>query len=305
MYHAKTRGKNQCVRFVPEMRASVTERVELETDLRRAIEAREFVLHYQPIVVLATGEIAAVEALIRWAHPARGLLAPSRFIRIAEETGLIVQIGAWALQEACRQAAIWRSQTFPEGVMAGSLAVTVNVSGRQLQTPRIVADVRSALSAANLPPHALVIELTESVLTEQTEPVIATVLAIKALGIRLAIDDFGTGYASLSYLQRFPIDILKIAKPFVDDVAAETGRHGLAQAILSLGGTLGVRTIAEGIEQLAQSTRLQELGCELGQGFHFSHPLPADDLARLLTTAPTRPRGPARRSTRVRNVGVL
>jgi len=305
MYHAKTRGKNQCVRFVPEMRASVDERVEVEADLRRAIEAREFVLYYQPIVILATGEITAVEALIRWQHPTRGLLAPAQFIRIAEETGLIVPIGAWALLEACRQAVAWRNRTFPEGVMAGSLAVTVNVSGRQLQTSRIVADVRAALASTGLPPHALIVELTESVLTEQTEPVIATVLAIKALGIRLAIDDFGTGYASLSYLQRFPIDILKIAKPFVDDVAAETGRHGLAQAIVTLGSTLGVRTIAEGIEQHAQSERLRELGCELGQGFHYAHPLPAAELERQLANAPSRPRSHVPRVSRVRNVGVL
>ena len=276
MYIAKTRGKGRCEMFAPEMRAAALDRVELEADLRQAIAAglTEFVLHYQPIVILATGQITGVEALVRWNHPRRGLLTPAQFIGLAEETGLILPLGAWIATEACRQAVAWKRP---------ALAMTVNISGRQLQAPQIVADVRAALAQSGIDPHRLILELTESVLTEQTDAVLATLHALKALGIRLAIDDFGTGYSSLSYLQRFPIDILKIAKSFVDDVSADPGRQGLAQAIVTLGSALSVRTIAEGIEQPDQRVRLQDLGCELGQGFHFSPPVAACEMETLLS----------------------
>jgi diguanylate cyclase (GGDEF)-like protein len=270
MYIAKTRGKGRVEQFEPEMRTVALARMELESDLRRALEAGEFVLHYQPIVVLETGEITGVEALVRWQHPRRGLLPPSQFIAAAEEMGLIVPLGAWVLREACRQGAAWHRRR--------ELAVTVNVSGRQLQTPQIVEDVRAALAESGMDAQALILELTESVLTDSNEAVLAILQALKALGVRLAIDDFGTGYSSLSSLHRFPIDILKIAKSFIDDIGEPSGRQALAQAIITLGSTLAVRTIAEGIEQSGQSTQLQLLGCQLGQGFHFSHPLPAAEL---------------------------
>ena len=285
MYLAKTRGKGRYERFAPEMHVSAIERIELESDLRHAIDKGDLVLHYQPIVMLETGMITGVEALVRWQHPRRGLLPPIQFIGLAEETGMILPLGAWVLREACKQAQRWRERRGPDD----PLAVTVNVSGRQIQSPQFIADVRAALTESRLVPHALILELTESVLTAHTETVQTTLHALKAVGVRLAIDDFGTGYSSLSYLQRFPIDILKIAKPFVDDVAVHgTGasgagsRRALAQAVISLGTTLSVRTIAEGIELPQQLERLRELGCDLGQGFHFSRPVPATELEQRL-----------------------
>jgi diguanylate cyclase (GGDEF)-like protein/PAS domain S-box-containing protein len=303
MYLAKTRGKGRYERFAPEMHVSAVERIELESDLRHAIDNGDLVLHYQPIVILTSGEITGVEALVRWRHPRRGLLAPAQFIPLAEETGMILPLGAWVLREACVQGQRWRAQRGTDD----PLAVTVNVSGRQLQSPQFIGDVRAALDQSGLMPHALILELTESVLTTQTETVQSTLHALKAVGVRLAIDDFGTGYSSLSYLQRFPIDILKIAKPFVDDVVAHStsttgNRRALAQAVITLGATLSVRTIAEGIELPQQLQRLRELGCDLGQGFHFSRPIPAEQLEDMLfgpqagyatTAAP----GRSRRST--------
>ncbi len=300
MYMAKTRGKGRLERFAPEMHAVALERMELETDLRRAITGNEFVLHYQPIVILETGDITGVEALVRWQHPTRGLLAPGQFIRAAEETGLIVPLGAWVLREACHQAAAWHEREGraiktgggPGDPAPSTLAIMVNISGRQLQGPQLVEDVRTALTASGIAPHTLVLELTESVLSEQTETVLSTLRALKALGVRLAIDDFGTGYSALSYLHRFPIDILKIAKPFIDEIGAETGTQALAQAIIALGSSLAVRTIAEGIERPYQSERLQALGCDLGQGYHFSRPITAAEMDTLLF-------GPGRRSAAV------
>jgi diguanylate cyclase (GGDEF)-like protein len=292
MYMAKSHGKGQCVFFEPEMRTVALERMEIETDLRRAIDAGQFVLHYQPIVILETGEITGVEALVRWQHPRRGLLMPGQFIALAEESGLIVPLGAWVLREACRQARVWHDRFAQREPTSPPLAMTVNVSARQLHTPQLVVDVGIALEESRIDPHSLILELTESVLTEQTPTVLATLQALKTLGVRLAIDDFGTGYSSLSYLQRFPIDILKIAKPFVDEVGKETGRQGLAQAIINLGSTLAVRTIAEGIEQPDQRSQLRALGCELGQGYHFSRPVTASEMD-------SRYFGPRRRSTAV------
>jgi diguanylate cyclase (GGDEF)-like protein len=298
MYMAKSHGKGQCVFFEPEMRTVALERMEIETDLRRAIETGQFVLHYQPIVILETGEITGVEALVRWQHPRRGLLMPGQFIALAEESGLIVPLGAWVLREACRQARVWHDRFASRDPGTPPLAMTVNISARQLHTPQLVVDVGIALEESRIDPHALILELTESVLTEQTPAVLATLQSLKALGVRLAIDDFGTGYSSLSYLQRFPIDILKIAKPFVDEVGKETGRQGLAQAIINLGSTLAVRTIAEGIEQPDQRSQLRALGCELGQGYHFSRPATAAELdsryfgvRRRSTAVPLQPAG--------------
>jgi EAL domain-containing protein (putative c-di-GMP-specific phosphodiesterase class I) len=263
------------------------ERIELESDLRRAIDQEQLTLHYQPIVILETGAITGVEALVRWQHPTRGLLPPAQFIGLAEETGLILPLGTWVLRAACHQAAQWRQRRGP----AAPLAITVNVSGRQLQSPLFIDDVRSILAETGLEAHALILELTESVLTDQTDTVLGTLRALKSVGVRLAIDDFGTGYSSLSYLQRFPIDILKIAKPFVDEVtegANGTNGRALAQAVITLGATLAVRTIAEGIEMPQQLARLQELGCDLGQGFHFSRPLPPAELEAMLFGAAKR-----------------
>jgi diguanylate cyclase (GGDEF)-like protein/PAS domain S-box-containing protein len=276
MYVAKTRGKGQHVLFEPEMHAAALERLVVEADLRRAIDREEFFVEYQPIVQLATGDIIGAEALVRWMCRERGTVPPGVFIPIAEETGLIVAIGRWVLRRACREAQRWTQDR------GQSVRITVNLSGRQLQDAGIIDDVRFALHESGLDPAQLVLEITESMLMQNTEVSMSRLTALKALGVSLAIDDFGTGYSSLSYLQRYPIDILKIDKAFVDVI--DKGGEGpvLAQAIVALGETLRMNTVAEGIETEAQRGHLLDLGCELGQGFLFAPPLDAEEYWRLL-----------------------
>jgi diguanylate cyclase (GGDEF)-like protein/PAS domain S-box-containing protein len=277
MYAAKRRGKGRSETYELRMYADVRERLEMEAALRTALETNQLSLHYQPIVSLKTGALYGIEALVRWDHPTRGHLLPQSFITLAEETGLIVPLGAWVLTEACRQVQEWRA-AFPET----PLAVSVNISGRQLQAGGVTGALREALAATGASADGVVLEITESVLMQQTDTVQERLWELKSLGVRLAIDDFGTGYSSLSYLQRFPIDILKIAKPFVDDVGSGTEKSALARAIVGLGETLKLRTIAEGIERGDQRAALLELGCDLGQGHYFSRALPPDGIARLL-----------------------
>ena len=278
MYAAKRRGKGRSETYELRMYADVRERLEMEAALRTALETNQLSLHFQPIVSLKTGALYGVEALVRWDHPSRGHLLPQSFITLAEETGLIVPLGAWVLTEACRQVQEWRA-LFPET----PLCVSVNISGRQLQGGGVTCALREALAATGASADGVVLEITESVLMQQTDTVQERLWELKSLGVRLAIDDFGTGYSSLSYLQRFPIDILKIAKPFVDDVGSGTEKSALARAIVGLGETLKLRTIAEGIERGDQRAALLELGCDLGQGHYFSRALPPDGIARLLT----------------------
>jgi EAL domain-containing protein (putative c-di-GMP-specific phosphodiesterase class I) len=260
------------------MYAVIRERLDLEAALREAIERRELTLFYQPIVALGSGDIYGVEALLRWEHPQFGRLLPQHFVPLAEETGLIVQLGAWVLAEACRQLQIWRA-AHPEH----RLAVSVNISGRQLQGAGLTDALRQTLVSSGVEPSAVVLEITESVLMQQTDAILERLQQLKALGVRLAIDDFGTGYSSLSYLQRFPIDILKIAKPFVEEVGQGADRSALARAIVGLGDTLKLQTIAEGIERAEQLAALLELGCPLGQGHHFWPALSAAAIEELLT----------------------
>ena len=276
MYVAKTRGKGQHVLFEPAMHKAALDRLVVEADLRRAIEHEEFMLEYQPIVALETGDIIGAEALVRWMCRDRGKVPPGLFIPIAEETGLIVPIGRWVLRRACREAKRWTDES---GL---PVRITVNLSGRQLQEPGIVDDVRQALADSGLSAGQLVLEITESMLMQNTELSMARLTALKALGISLAIDDFGTGYSSLSYLQRYPIDILKIDKAFVDVI--DKGGEGpvLASAIVALGETLRMNTVAEGIETEAQRGHLLTLGCEFGQGYLFAPPLDAEDFWHLL-----------------------
>ena len=276
MYVAKTRGKGQQVLFETEMRRAALERLVVEADLRRAIEHEEFFLQYQPIVELSTGDVVGAEALVRWPCRERGTVPPGFFIPIAEATGLIVPIGRWVLRRACREAQRWTSER------GHAVRITVNLSGRQLQDAGVVEDVQAALTESGLDPSQLVLEITESMLMQDTSLSTSRLTALKALGVSLAIDDFGTGYSSLSYLQRYPIDILKIDKAFVDVV--DKGEDGpvLAQAIVALGETLRLHTVAEGIETEAQRGHLLGLGCEFGQGYLFAPPLDADAFGQLL-----------------------
>jgi diguanylate cyclase (GGDEF)-like protein/PAS domain S-box-containing protein len=277
MYAAKRRGKGRSATYESKMYADIRERLDLEAALRAAIENNQLTLFYQPIVNLQTGAIYGVEALLRWEHPQFGRLLPPHFVPLAEETGLIVQLGAWVLGEACRQVHEWR-QKFTDL----PLAISVNISGRQLQGTGLTEALRQTLHSSGVEPSAVVLEITESVLMQQTDAVLERLQQLKGLGVRLAIDDFGTGYSSLSYLQRFPIDILKIAKPFVEEVGQGADRSALARAIIGLGDTLRLRTIAEGIERAEQRSALLELGCPLGQGHHFWPALSAAAVEELL-----------------------
>ena len=278
MYRAKAAGKGRYEVFVPAMHADAVARMELEADLHRAVDRGEFVVHYQPIVALSDGRVLGVEALARWEHPERGMVAPFGFIPAAEESGLIVEIGEIVLRAACRQVALWQAE------MGGDtpLAVSVNVAARQLAEPGFAETVRSAIAESGLAPGTLLLELTETVIMQDTDASVAQLRALKELDVRIAVDDFGTGHSSLRYLQRFPIDILKIAKPFVDGVAEDGDEAIMARAIVDLSRNLGLETIAEGIEHGEQAVALERLSCTLGQGFLYSRPQPADVIGRAL-----------------------
>jgi diguanylate cyclase (GGDEF)-like protein len=278
MYAAKRSGKGRAETYESQMYADIRERLDLEAALRDAIEGHELTLFYQPIVNLQSGGIYGLEALLRWEHPQFGRLLPQHFVPLAEETGLIVQLGLWVLGEACRQLQVWRA-AHPQL----PLAVSVNISGRQLQGSGLADALRQTLASSGVEPSSVVLEITESVLMQQTDSVLERLQQLKGLGVRLAIDDFGTGYSSLSYLQRFPIDILKIAKPFVEEVGQGADRSALARAIVGLGDTLKLQTIAEGIERAEQRAALVELGCTLGQGHHFCPALSAAAIEELLS----------------------
>jgi diguanylate cyclase (GGDEF)-like protein len=274
MYRAKAAGKGSYAVFEAEMRDDAILRLELKADLQRALEQHELVLHYQPIVELEEAQIVGFEALIRWQHPQRGLLPPVAFIPLAEETGLIEPLGAWALSEACRQMVAWHAGAAERR----KLYVTVNLSAHQIADERIINDVRDALSASGLQPESLVLELTETALMADIDASALRLRALRQLGVQIAVDDFGTAYSSLRYLQQFPIAILKIAKPFIDGLATSNSDAAIARAIINLGRNLGLDMIAEGIERSEQLARLRELSCPHGQGFLFSAPLPPEQV---------------------------
>jgi EAL domain-containing protein (putative c-di-GMP-specific phosphodiesterase class I) len=275
MYHAKAAGKGRYATFQLEMHAAVVERSELEVELQGAAGRNELVLHYQPIVALDSEEIIGVEALVRWQHPTRGLVSPDVFIPLAEEVQLMPELGRWIIAEACREVASWGSLR--------PMRLEVNVSAVDLQSPDVLAaDVAAALEQSGLPADALVLEITETALMRDVTDTIRCLRELKELGVLLAVDDFGTGYSSLDYLRRFPIDILKIDKAFVDDLTEDTT---LAQAMIDLGASFGLEVIAEGIEDDAQHATLLALGCRSGQGYHFSRPLPAKEMRALLARA--------------------
>ncbi len=277
MYNAKAAGKARFVVFQPLMQEQLRERLRLEEDITRALERREFFLEYQPVVDLAKREILGVEALVRWNHPEQGLVMPGAFIATAEESGQIVELGRWVLTEACRAVRAWR-----DSVAAGEgLRVAVNISGRHLQHADLVADVRQALATSGLEPGNLVIELTESTIMHNTEVNLERFRELKALGVRLAIDDFGMGYSSLSYLHRFPIDILKIDRSFVGRLTEQGDGPELARAVVMLGETLGLETVAEGVEHEDQVAMLLELGCVAAQGFLFARSAPLQAVSEM------------------------
>jgi diguanylate cyclase (GGDEF)-like protein/PAS domain S-box-containing protein len=286
MYRAKAAGKGGHEVFEPGMHAAVLERLDLETDLRKAVDRAEFRLVYQPIVECETGRPLGAEALLRWHHPTRGVVPPTAFIPMAEETGLILPIGRWVLIEACREAQRWQS----DAAGAPTPSLSVNLSGRQLMDPALVEIVAGALSESGLQPSLLTLEITESVLMQDTESTLRALHELKALGVRLAIDDFGTGYSSLSYLKRFPIDALKIDKAFIDGVARGGSDAALARAIVTLAGMLGLSTVAEGVEYPKQRDQLVTLGCSHGQGYLFARPLVAGEIRELLGASKTNER---------------
>jgi diguanylate cyclase (GGDEF)-like protein len=269
MYAAKASGKARFTVFNPSMRARAMARLEIETDLRRALKSRELAIHYQPEVDLATGAIVGFEALLRWHHPKHGLLPPLDFIPLAEETGLITPLGAWVLEEACSQTRRWQT-AFPA---FSNLRVSVNLSGRQLAGEDLLRDVEKALQRSNLPASCLALEVTETILMEDTEAAIKILLDLKHLGLGLRIDDFGTGYSSLSYLHRLPFDTLKIDRSFVNSMDAQQDGIAIVRTIMALAQSLKLNVVAEGVETLTQAAHLQEMGCGFAQGYYFSKPL--------------------------------
>jgi diguanylate cyclase (GGDEF)-like protein/PAS domain S-box-containing protein len=278
MYMAKDQGKDRFEEFRDHMHTAVVERLELEADLRRTMTGtQELVVHYQPVVELASRAIVGFEALVRWQHPLRGLLPPGAFVPFAEEVGLIDVVDRFVLAEACAQLHLWQER----GLVGPDITMSVNLSARELTDPETADRVADTLAATSFDPSNLILEITESAMMRDTDTVVQNLYALRRLGLRIAVDDFGTGYSSLAYLEQFPVDILKIDRSFVaaldDD---ETG--GLAPAIIGIGETLGHVTVAEGVESEVQAVRLQELGCRLAQGFHLGRPLDATSMEEKL-----------------------
>ncbi|BAL91849.1 putative diguanylate cyclase/phosphodiesterase with PAS sensor [Actinoplanes missouriensis 431] len=276
MHHAKAAGGGVYAGYRPQMRDGLIERLELESDLRGALERGELRLHYQPTVDLATHEVVGFEALVRWPHPTRGMINPLDFIPIAEATGLIVPLGRWVLHEACRQAVEWS-----RAAGGRPLKMSVNVSVRQFDQPDLAETVAAVLADTGMAADLLCLEMTESVLMTDTEANLEQLVRLKALGLTLAIDDFGTGYSSLAYLRRFPVDTLKIDRSFVERLGVLADDTALTDTIVRLGKSLGMATVAEGIEEFGQLAALREMGCSYAQGYYFSRPVPAAEAGRL------------------------
>jgi diguanylate cyclase (GGDEF)-like protein/PAS domain S-box-containing protein len=283
MYRAKSAGKARHVVFNSSMQVDILAALELENDLRHAITEHELRVHYQPIVSFEGGGVSEVEALVRWQHPTRGLIPPASFIPVAEATGLILPLGQWVLDEACRQAAAWQSD-YPS---TPPLVVSVNLSPRQFQLVTLVSDVKRALEESGLPPSSLKLEITESTIMQDVEKTIATLWELKGLGIKFAIDDFGTGYSSLAYLKRLPLDVLKIDRSFVSGIGQDSEDTAIVRAVIAMAKSLNLTITAEGIETAEQSDLLQEWNCDRGQGYFFSRPVEADQCALILKAAAT------------------
>jgi diguanylate cyclase (GGDEF)-like protein/PAS domain S-box-containing protein len=278
MYRAKDKGRDRYEVFRPEMGDSPLRRFGLEGDLRRAVEREEFVVHYEPIVSVRTGETVGVEALVRWKHPERGLLVPAEFVPLAEETGLIATIGRWVLRAACRNAKEWQWRC-PRDHHPDT---SVNLSARQFRDPQVVGIVRDVLRETGLEPSSLVLEITESVAMSDAALTIAILSQLKNLGVKLAIDDFGTGYSSLSYLKRFPVDVIKIDRSIVAGIGQDSGDSAIVSATIALAHALGLKVVAEGVETAEEVAELRTLGCDFGQGYYWWRPQLAKETAKLL-----------------------
>ncbi len=282
MRQAKALQQGTYYVFDPALHTAPLQTLQLETDLRRALQRQDLVLHYQPIVHLDTGQIAGVEALVRWQHPTRGLISPEQFIPLAEETGLIIALGEWVLTTACHQAQAWHQA----GLVSSDFSLSVNISARQFSHPQFLDQIERALAASQWPPTRLKLEITESAIMDKAEQVAAVMHALRDRQIQLGLDDFGTGYSSLSYLHLFPVDILKIDRSFVQRLDASERHRGLIAAILGIAQALGIEAIAEGIETAEHLATLRQLNCRLGQGYWFAQPLPAGAIADLYRQAP-------------------
>jgi EAL domain-containing protein (putative c-di-GMP-specific phosphodiesterase class I) len=276
MYHVKKAGRNDFSFFAPPMSAFFPERLRMENDLRKALEAEQLELHYQPKVTVANGEVVGMEALVRWRHPERGLVTPAEFIPLAEESGLIVPLGRWLLHEACRQNRAWQDAGLPR------VPVAINLSAVQLRRADLIQTVAHALAESRLDPRFLEIEITESVVMQNAFEAIGLLEQLSGMGVNLAIDDFGTGYSSLAYLKRFPLGALKIDRSFIRDVPSDLNDAAIVLAIIGLAHGLGLRVIAEGVENHEQLEFLRSLDADEYQGYLCSRPLPSEEAARLL-----------------------
>jgi EAL domain-containing protein (putative c-di-GMP-specific phosphodiesterase class I) len=284
MYRAKNLGKARAETYDASMLALATSRMMLEGDLRRALRNQEFVLHYQPIVRLATGETVGFEALVRWQPPDRELVYPGEFIAVAEETGLILPLGLWVLGEACMQARIWEKLA-----LKNPLYISINISPRQFAQDDLVQQVEKVMSDTGIDPGLVKLELTESGTMGNPERAVRILSEFKSIGVDLSIDDFGTGYSSLSYLQRFPLDVLKIDRSFVSGLIDNTESRQIIKTIMALASGMGMEVVAEGIENVEQAIAMRRLGCRFGQGYWFSRPLTASDATALINNPFTKP----------------
>ncbi len=276
MYHAKAQGKNRFAYFSQELNQKAMERLEWETDLREGIQRDQFILYYQPQVDLAARSVVGCEALIRWNHPEKGLVSPTRFIELAEETGLIKPMGEWVMRKACEQASRWRAQGLPP------LRVAVNMSGSQVTGVETIQDVYQVLTETHMDPAQLDIEITESTLMKDGDASIEVLHDLKRLGVGLSIDDFGTGYSSLSQLKRFPVDKLKVDQSFVKNLGSDADDEAIVGAIIAIGHHMKLKVVAEGVETRHQLSLVHALGCDEVQGYYFSRPVPPDEFAEFV-----------------------